>query len=141
MTSLAETFAGRGAGAVAPRGRGLRGAALWLHLDQLDTGPVPRAGDDTIELTCRRTAGHDATTRVHRPRVQPLLQLHEAHTGLGVPGEDRPLDRRRTTPPGQQREMHIDHGDLFQDVRLDQSPEGDDDPPLHAHTGLEYVVD
>ena len=45
----------------------------------------------------------------HRPGVEPLLDLHQAHAGLGVAGQERPLDRRRAPPAGQQREVEVDH--------------------------------
>ena len=45
--------------------------------------------------------------RVHRPGVEAGLERHDAHAGLGVAGEDRPLDRRRAPPARQQREVHV----------------------------------
>ena len=42
-----------------------------------------------------------------RAGVEPGLESHDAHAGLGVAGEDRPLDRSRTPPSGQEREVHV----------------------------------
>ena len=41
--------------------------------------------------------------------VEPLLQLHQAHAGDVVAGQQRPLDRRRAAPARQQREVQVDH--------------------------------
>ena len=81
-----------------------------------------------------RLLGADLQTsaRVHRPGVEPLLQLHEAYPGLGVAGEDRPFQRRGSAPPGQQREVHVDHRQGIQHVGLDETPEGHDHAQLGA---------
>ena len=72
--------------------------------------------------------------RVHRPGVETGFELHEAHAGLGVAGEDRPLDRRRAPPARQQREVHV-HEPARQRVeqRLrEELAERDDDAELGA---------
>ena len=67
--------------------------------------------------------------REHRPGVEPGFDAHEAHAGLGVAREDRPLDGRRAAPAGQEREVQV-HEAVRQ--RLEQRhgkqlPERDDD--------------
>ena len=54
--------------------------------------------------------------------------MHDA--GDVVAGEQRPLDRRRAAPPRQQREVHVDHRQGGEHVRLDDPPVGDDDAEL-----------
>ena len=60
--------------------------------------------------------------------------LHEAHAGLGVAGEDRPLDRRRAAPARQQREVqvHEPERERLQQRDRQQLPERDDDAELGA---------
>ncbi len=41
--------------------------------------------------------------------VEALLDLHDAHAGLVVAGQQGPLDRRRAPPSRQQREVEVDH--------------------------------
>ena len=47
---------------------------------------------------------------VHPAGVEALGHLHEAHAGGGVAGQQRPLDRRRAPPAGQEGEVEVDHG-------------------------------
>ena len=56
-------------------------------------------------------------TRVDGPGVEPLLDLHQADARLAVAGQDGPLDRRRTAPAGQQREVQVHHRDLLEQPR------------------------
>ena len=46
-------------------------------------------------------------SRANTGPVSRPLERHDAHAGLGVAGEDRPLDRRRAAPARQQREVHV----------------------------------
>ncbi len=42
--------------------------------------------------------------------VEPFLQPHQAHTGLGVAGQQRAFYRCRPPPPRQEREMDVEEG-------------------------------
>ncbi len=73
--------------------------------------------------------------------VEALLQGHEAAAGLGVAGQDRPLDGRRAAPARQQAEVDVDEAQRGQEVGPDQLPVGDDHAQLGAPGhGLEDVV-
>ena len=50
----------------------------------------------------RRTAGEDGAG------VEAGVHLHDADPGDGVPGHDRPLDRRGAAPAGQEGGVHVD---------------------------------
>ena len=62
------------------------------------------------------------------PVSRPFFERHDAHAGLGVAGEDRPLDRRRAAPARQQREVHVHEAVRHRvEQRLGQQlPERDD---------------
>ena len=62
-----------------------------------------------------------ATRRVHRARCRAGFEAHQAHAGLGVAGEDRPLDRRRAAPARQQREVQVHEAER---QRLEQRDAG-----------------
>ena len=72
--------------------------------------------DDTqlcAELIRRRpVADVDALPREDGTGVEALLELHDAHPGLSITGEDRPLDGGRAAPTRQQREVDVDHRQL-----------------------------
>src|SRR3954452_14198165 len=78
---------------------------------------------------------------VDRAGVESLVDGHDAHTGLDVTGQDGPLHRRRASPPGQEREVDIDHWNSLEDVRLDELAEGDNDAELDRRIKLEHIVD
>ncbi len=81
------------------------------------------------------TVSQAKTSPVSRPDVDP----HEADAGLGVAGEDGALDRGGAAPPREQREVHVDHRQRVEHVRLDDLAEGGDDAELGADS--EHIVD
>ena len=102
-----------------------------LRTDRNQLGPQLGGSDplpDRHDLPGEHTAG-----------VEPVLDLHQAHSRLPVAGQQRPFDRCRTPPARQQREVEVDHRHLGEHVGSDQLTEGDD----HAEVGAEpeYLVD
>ena len=70
----------------------------------------------------------------HRPGVQALLHLHQAHAGALVAGLDGALDRRGAAPARQQRGVHVPAaigGDGEHRGRQDQ-PVGHDDEQVRC---------
>ena len=65
----------------------------------------------------------------HRAGVEAGVDAHDADPGLGVAGEDGPLDRRRAAPAGQEREVQVDQAERHrgEDRFGQQLPERDDD--------------
>ena len=58
--------------------------------------------------------GHHATARRPGPVSSPSSSFMRQTPVSLVSGEDRPLDRRRAPPAGQEREMQVDHGDAVE---------------------------
>ena len=83
-----------------------------------------RRSSSSVTSSSRGTVPH----RVDRPGVEARLDLHDTDTGLGVAGEDRPLDRGGTAPAGQEREVEVHH-------RHDVEQAGRDDPAVGHHHG------
>ena len=74
---------------------------------------------------------------VHRAGVEALRDLHDAHAGRVVTREDRPLDRRRTPPARQQREVHVHEPERHRsEERLGEDLSERDH---HAHFGAARV--
>ena len=67
--------------------------------------------------------------------VQAGLHRHQADAGLGVALEDGPLHRRRPPPPGQQREVEVDHGEAVEDRHRDDPAVGHHHPELGTDAG------
>ncbi len=63
----------------------------------------------------------------HRPAVQAGGQAHDADTRLLIAGHDRPLDRGRSAPPGQQRGVDVEDLEGAEQRVRDQRPEGADE--------------
>ena len=72
---------------------------------------------------------------VDRTRVEPFLDLHQTDTRLPIAGQQRPLDRRRTAPAGQQREVQVDHRDTFEQRDRNDAPVRHDDGQLDPGFG------
>ena len=61
--------------------------------------------------------------------VELLVHLHDRDARLAIPGQDRVRDRRRATPAGKQRRVHIEHAATrdLQDGRRDDLAVRNDD--------------
>ena len=118
---------------------GNRGRDLGKLLDE----ELRADADQAVAQLARGVVLQDrnAARRVDGPGVEPGLELHHAHAGLGVAREDRPLDRRRAPPARQQREVHVDETvwQRFEQGDRKQLAERDD----HAELGTRraHVVD
>ena len=75
--------------------------AVGQHLRAEDRQRVVQLAGGRLRLDRQRTP------QQHRPGVQALLHLHQAHPGFGVAGLDRALDRRRAAPARQQARVHV----------------------------------
>ncbi len=111
--------------------------ALGQGLEELGRPQLDEAAPEVLE----RVVGPDGDggSPVDGAGVEPLLDGHEAHPGLGVTGQDGPLDRCGPPPPGQQREVDVDQGQAIEDRRRNQPPVGDDHAEVDA--GARQVVE
>ena len=50
----------------------------------------------------------DSALHEYRPGIQARVHPHDRDAGSSVAGKQRPLNRRRATPTGQQRRMNVD---------------------------------
>ena len=66
---------------------------------------------------CQVVVDRDALLCVDAPGVEPLFYGHHIDAGLAITGEDRPFDRCRPSPAGQQREVEVHHGQTIEHVR------------------------
>ena len=70
----------------------------------------------------------DTALEQHRSGVEARVHLHDGDAGLGVTGEQRALDRRRTAPARQQRRVDVEAAGPRQRERL-----GGQDQPVGDH--------
>lgn len=106
--------------------------ARFERIDQQRHGDRGQVGAELVGGDLRRDR-HDRPA-IHRPRVERGFELHEAHAGLGVAGQDRPLHRRRTAPAGQQRVVHVDQVEAVEDGLGDDPAESDNDAEVGSDT-------
>ncbi len=111
-------------------------------VERVENQPGPDVDEHGPKLVGGRVdADLDLLSPVDRTGVESFLDVHHAHTGHLVAGEDRPFHRRGPAPSRQQREVDVDHPKLGEDVRPDEPAEGDDDAELRGRVEVEHVVD
>jgi hypothetical protein len=108
--------------------------------DRRGEGVDEQCGADGDQLLAQLGGGGLGADRhlpagVDAARVEALLECHHAHAGDLVAGEQCPLDRGRSPPPWQQREVQIDHRENVEDRRPDDLTE------RHHHAQLGAVGD
>ena len=121
------------------------------HLARLGLGDPEAAAQGVDEQV--RAHGHELASQlvgravpdghlgaaVHPTGVELVDDLHHAHPGACVAGQDGPLDRGGAPPARQQREVKVDHGERGEHVGLDDAPERHHDAEVGA--GAQDVVD
>ena len=77
----------------------------------------------------------DLGLREHRPRVQPLVDLHDRDSRDRVSGQDRVLHGRRAAPPWQERQMDVHRAEAGcrERRRPEQLTVGDHDEYIGRH--------
>jgi hypothetical protein len=72
-------------------------------LQRFDDQAGTECGELVVQCRCRIVLSDgQAFCKQQRAGIQPCLHLHDADAGLGIAGENRPLDRCRTAPARQQ---------------------------------------
>src|SRR6185437_17152126 len=92
------------------QGLGLRGQTTLLEGSEIVEQQTRRRVGEACRELGRREARPDRYARAgeDRPGVQARIHLHQRYAALAVPGQNRALDGRRSTPAWQQGGVQVD---------------------------------